>query len=267
MTPAERAASCLHARSTAFVRKLAASVDIITEALACGVPWYNAFSGGVDSAVVLDLVWQQCPRLPILWGDDGLDFPETLAFLDATENRLRTTITRVRSLDPWRDWCNAMDRPDLATDPDATWGNPRIWDHEWRSLTKDAPLNGYGGVFLGLLGKRWQHGGESTARAIQLRGGHRPLYRVASEGDTWHCSPLAAWDKRDVWGYVASRHLPYNAAYDVQARLGVPLIRRRVSAATCFRAMDKGTHAMLRRGWPPLWNELASVFPSIRRAS
>jgi phosphoadenosine phosphosulfate reductase len=271
MTPAERAALRIHARSGAFLRKLERTRAIIRDALATplgeGRIWYVAYSGGVDSTVMLDLVWEHAPQIPMLWGDDGFDLPETLVFLDETEARLRQHIIRVRSLNPWRDWCHEMERPDLAEDPAAfaVWGNPRVWDHEWRSLTQDAPLHGYGGVFLGLLGHRWQHGGESTGRAMQLRGGTRPLYQVAAEGGIWHCSPLADWTKRDVWAYVAGRDIAYNAAYDVQARLGVPIERRRIAPSTCFRAMDQGTHAMLRRGWPTLWNEIVALFPAVKR--
>ncbi|MDE1904935.1 MAG: phosphoadenosine phosphosulfate reductase family protein [Rhodospirillales bacterium] len=270
MTPDERLRGILHARLPGFQRKIAVTQTIIRNALRIDdLCWYAAFSGGIDSLVMLDLLWRLGIRCDVVWGDDGIDFPETLQFLTATQARYGVRLIRVRSQDPWRSWCAEMERPDLAEDPAAlaAWRNPHDWDHQWRSLTKDAPGNGYGGVFLGMLGTRWKQGGESAARNHQLRGGWHPTYQVASEGGMWHCSPLAAWTKHDVWGYVAANDLPYNPVYDVQAQMGIPIERRRVSALTCFRAVQFGSHAAIRAGWPDLWNDVAETFPTIRRYS
>lgn len=205
MTEAERRMLRLHAELPLFQRKLDTAQQVIADALAAPLPggerWYCALSGGVDSAVVFDLLWRAGFRGPVLWGDDGADFPQTLTFLAETEARYGFHLTRIRCLDPWRAWCEEMDRPDLAETPDepGVWFNPPVWEATWCSLTKDAPAAGYGGVFLGLLGTRRKDGGESTARWRVLHGGVRPLYQVKGEGGMWHCSPLAHWTKRDVW--------------------------------------------------------------------
>lgn len=153
-----------------------------------------------------------------------------------------------------------MDRPDLADDPAAleAWGNPHTWDDTWHTLTRDAGAHGYDGVFLGMLAT------ESRSRAYQLHDGHRPLYRVKSEQGIWHCSPLASWTKRDIWAYVVANDVPYNPVYDRLAELGVPLARRRVAALTCFRVQQFGSVAVLRSGWPDLYNRLAATFPHVR---
>lgn len=267
MTPEERLQSQLHARLPAFASKAARAESVIADALAIpDVRWYVAFSGGVDSTVLLDLVLRQCPDVVVIWGDNGWDVPDTLAFLDTTQARMGRPIIRARTIESFQDWCREMDRDDAAADPDlpGVWGNPcGSWDFTW-SL-KDTSFDGYSGVFLGLLGTKGKDGGESTRRFIQLRGGHHALYQVASDRDTWHCSPLASWTKYDVWAYIASRNLPYNAAYDTLARLGVPFARRRVSELTCYRAAQYGSHVWLKHGWPDLWNRFAAVFPAVRQ--
>lgn len=263
MDKAERRQHELHARLPAFQRKLDWTRQIIEDGMARMERHYLAFSGGIDSTVLLDLIRQAGHRLPVLWGDDGWDYPDTLTFLVATEARYDFRLTRIRSRNPWRDWCEEMGRPDLCDDPAAleAWGNPREWDGTWHTLTRDAPSHGYTGVFLGMLAK------ESRSRGYALRGGHKPLYQVKSEANIWHCSPLAAWEKRDVWAYVVSRNLPYNPVYDKLAALGVPLERRRVAALTCFRTAQYGSIVQLRHGWPDLYAQLSALFPGVRAYS
>jgi phosphoadenosine phosphosulfate reductase len=263
MRDMERLQHELHASLPAFKRKIDKAKAIIDEALAVMPHPYIALSGGLDSSIVLDLLYAQGIRLDVLWGDDGFDFPETLQFLAATEERYGFRMQRIRCMQPWRDWCHEMDRPDLAHDPEAlsAWGNPQHWDGTWQSL-KDAPSRGsYSGVFLGLLAS------ESRGRTYALKGGYQPLYQVASEQGMWHCSPLATFDKRDCWAYVTSKGIPYNPVYDRLAELGVPLERRRVAPLTCFRTMQYGSVVALKQGWPELYNRLCMTFPRVRSFS
>ena len=258
MRDMERLQHKLHAKLPAFQRKLDWTRQIIEDACSKEGEWYLAFSGGIDSTVLLDLLWQGA-KMPVLWGDDGWDYPDTLAFLRETETRYGFRLTRIRSMQPWRDWCTEMDRPDLVDDPEAlsAWGNPQQWDATWNSL-KDAVQYGYGGVFLGLLAS------ESRTRSYALKRGFKALYQVAAEQGMWHCSPLAAWTKQDVWSYAVSRNLAYNTAYGHLAEQDVPVERRRVAPLTCFRTMQYGSVVTLRRGWPDLYNQLATTFPHVR---
>lgn len=251
----------LHAKLPAFKRKLDKARAIIDEALAINVKWSLSFSGDIDSTVLLDLL--KDAHLVTHWGDDGADYHQTLQFLSDTEQRYNFELQRIRCLEPWRDWCLEMDRPDLAQpgpEMDAAWLNPHQWHGTWQSL-KDAAHHGYGGVFLGLLAS------ESRGRGYALKNGHKPLYQVKEDGMR-HCSPLASWTKQDIFAYVASRNIAYNAVYDRLAELGVPLERRRVAPLSCFRVMQYGSHGhILKNIDHEIYNKLSAIFPKIREYS
>ena len=47
---------------------------------------YVAFSGGVDSTVLLDLVRRAFPDIPAAFADTGLEYPEIRAFVKTIPN-------------------------------------------------------------------------------------------------------------------------------------------------------------------------------------
>jgi len=253
----------LHSKLPAFKRKVEKAQKIIDEAFIRIEKPYLAFSGGIDSTVLLDLIEKLGYRIPVLFGDDGWDYEETMLFLSAMEWKYGFDLLRIRCLDPWRDWCIKMGRPELTEQGegmDAAWYNPHKWHATWNSL-KDAVMHGYDGVFLGLLA------GESRGRRMITHDGHRPIYQVKQEQDMWHCSPLASWTKKDVWAYTINHGLSHNLVYDRLADLDVPLEYRRVGPLTCYRVLQYGSGVKLRQGWPELYNELSSVFPKMREYS
>lgn len=261
MDSRERLQHELHAKTKGFQAKVDRAHEVLRAAFALDRhPFYCAFSGGIDSTVLLHLLAQYPWQVPVRWSDDGFDFPETIQFLAESEARYGFRLHRTRNFSAWQAWCVEMGRPDLCYDPEAVaaWGNPHRWDDERYTPMHQEQHMGYGGVFLGLLAS------ESNARLYTLKGGARPLYQVKSEGGMWHCSPLASWTKRDVWGYIVSRDVPYNPVYDRLATLGVPLDKRRVAPLTCFRTLQFGSASVLKSGWPEVYNRLAATFPLVR---
>jgi len=269
MDEVERYQHLLHSRTNGFQRKVERARATINEAIQTVAPdrWMVSFSGGADSLIVLALLHEMDLLSSMLtrWVDDGWDYPATITFLAEMEQRYGFRLERMRSIHNWREWCVEMDRPDLGDDPAAydAWGNPRdSWDGGWNSHQEWlVSLAGYDGVFLGLLAS------ESRSRSYALHDGYKPLYQVKSEGGMWHCSPLAHFTKPDIWAYLVSREVPYNPVYDRLAELGVPLERRRVAPLTCFRVLQYGSAAILRSGWPDLYNTLAATFPRVREYS
>lgn len=259
MQALERLQHQSHARTRLFARKVEEARRIIDEAMQTGARFYQGYSSGSDSLVVLDMLSQAGYSIDARWSDDGFDFPATLTFLSETETRYHFRLHRTRNMHSWRLWCVEMGRPDLCDDPAAlaAWGNPHVWN-DTRTEATHQEYHDYGGVFLGLLAS------ESAARRYVLHGGSRALYRVKSEGGMWHCSPLASWTKSEVWAYLISRGVPYNPVYDALAELGVPLEQRRVAPATCYRVLQFGSGSLFKQLDISLYNKMAALFPHMR---
>jgi phosphoadenosine phosphosulfate reductase len=251
----------LYAHTNGFKCNVERTRRVLHEALLTMKNPYIAFSGGIDSTVMLDLIFS-IGACPVQWGDDGADYPETLRFLDETAMRYDFKLRRIANVKSWREWCLEMGRPDLASDLSAWLHPPMEHDAVWETWEDRILQNpGYDGVFLGMLAI------ESRTRRIVLENGHKMLYQVAREQGMWHCCPLASWTKRDIWAYVVSQELAYNPVYDKLAAMGVTLERRRVAPLTCFRVMQYGSVVHLRQGWPDLYMRLAALFPKVREYS
>ncbi len=69
---------------------------------------------------------------------------------------------------------------------------------------------------------------------------------------------------RDVWAYIVSNNVSYNAAYDRLAEIGVPLAQQRIGPLAVERVLGYGQIALLKRGWPELWNRYAERYPEVR---
>ena len=240
MQALERAGWIARARAAVFMRRLDKAQEIVRQALCEYEGWSVSFSGGKDSTVVLDLIEDIAPGLPVCWLDDGWDYPETLQFLRDTEARLGRGILRVTSPVTAPFWRQV---PYGGDDP--------AYDHP-----SDLDFARWKGLYNTFLGVRGQ---ESGARRIHLRA-HTPIYYSRDWGH-WNCCPLADWEHEDVWAYIVSRSLPYNSVYDRLAELGVPLEHRRVGPLTAWMVWDKGALAMARAGWPELYRRFVAAFP------
>lgn len=237
-----------HSRTRAFARKVDEARRLVDEALAghTDLPWCVAFSGGKDSTVLLDLVEREQPGLQVAYLDDGWDYPETVAFVDATERRLGRAIVRVLvpTVSPYaspaenRFWREVGD-PGL--DPAQAHRSDMEFD-AWRRSAH------------GFTGVRAQ---ESGTRRIHLRA-HGPLYYSGAWGH-WTCCPLANWSLDDVWAYLVSRGVAWNPVYDKLAALGVSRNRQRVNSVTSATGYGLGSMSWLRQGWPELYNRFVAT--------
>lgn len=231
--------AALHARTADYKRKLARAREIVSRALAVpnAVP-YVALSGGKDSTVVYALAREQAPDIPAVWSDDEWYLPETLAYIQ----RLRDAGQDVRQIRT-----NAIHAPWLTVDGD------------WDGIPDYARAQGWGLVFLGLRQD------ESSARRVHLRTFGALFF--AQVDDCWHCNPIHDWTWRDVWAYIVSTGADYNRAYDRLEELGIPPERQRVGPLAVERVLGYGQLAILKRGWPDLFNRFAAKHPEARRYS
>ena len=227
--------AALHAKSKCFQYKLACARKIIKEAVSKTNQAYVALSGGKDSTVVYNLLREVFQNPPAVWSDDEWWLPETKQYIE----RLQISGLDVRQIrtTAWHtDWFT------IAGDYDGIPAYAKTQD--WR---------------LVLLGLREE---ESSARRVHLRTLGALFF--AQSDNFWHCNPIWDWTWRDVWAYIISNGLDYNRAYDRLEEIGVEPEYQRIGPFAVERALNYGQLAILKRGWPDLFNRFASKHPEAR---
>ncbi|MEQ1771799.1 MAG: phosphoadenylyl-sulfate reductase [Devosia sp.] len=145
-------------------------------------------SFGADSAVLLHMVSQVDPTLPVYFLETGKHFPETLEYVRTLETHLGLTNVRWLTPDP-KDIARFDPKGDLwETDPDSCC-------HIRKTEPLDAEIAQYGGWVTGR--KRYQ----TTER------GALPHFELTSD-DRIKVNPLAHFNDADVNAYKREHGLP-----------------------------------------------------------
>lgn len=230
------------ARLPEYRRLLVATERVIARALDVIQSGYVAFSAGKDSTVLLHLARAQAPDLPAVYVDDEWRLPETDALLDTTPD-----LRRVAKTGYYTEWFSSWQghRPD-----NAEWVGD-TYRPDWARV-----VLGYDGCFLGLRADEAVRRRQYLRRDGQLHFNQRR--------NAWQCCPLAYWSVMDIWTYIHSNSVPYNAAYDVLTRVGIPLDEQRIGPFAVERVLGYGQLAILKRGWPELFNRFAEQHPEAR---
>lgn len=154
-------------------------------------------SFGAQSAVMLHLVAQQLPNIPVIFIDTGYLFPETYLFAEKLVERLGLNLRTYRSeMSPaWQE---------------ARFG--KLWEQgvdgiqHYNRINKIEPMEralselAVGTWFSGL--RRSQAESRRNAAVLQAHG---PVVKV---------HPLADWSNRDVHRYLKAHRLPYHPLWE-----------------------------------------------------
>ncbi len=146
-------------------------------------------SFGAESVVLLHMIAQVAPGLPILFLDTGKLFPETLDYKQSVTDTLG--LMDVRTIRP--------DREELfARDPD---GILHIMNPDaCCALRKVEPLQNALSEFGGwLTGRKRYQGGSRSNLAV---------FEIENASGRLKVNPLAAWDRDQIEHYIAKHHLP-----------------------------------------------------------
>jgi 3'-phosphoadenosine 5'-phosphosulfate sulfotransferase (PAPS reductase)/FAD synthetase len=211
---------------------------------------YVALSGGKDSRVLLDLVWQDYPDTPAVHAVTGLEYPEVEEHVDTIADRYPGMVVKVRpkqsfvqvldthgypigskkisrqvrilrehSNDP--SWANSVRLYDTGIRRDGVYSKGSRLTNKWRKLLS-APFK-VSELCCDVLKK------EPLLR-YQRETGHKPITgMIASESGlravrTTQCnnfsksapisSPLLFWTDKDIWEYIRINQLDYAKVYD-----------------------------------------------------
>lgn len=267
--PTVKTKELAEAQALPLQEKIAMANDLINRALELG-PASIAWSGGKDSTVLLHLVRQFSPQIPVIWNNTGVEFPETWPFIRsmAAEWKLDLHIAKpAAGVDFW--WC--VDKfgwplfgKDIRSSQDhhvqrrlskrkgkaVEVARMSSYCCDWLKEKPSRELERGMGVKVNLIGNMVA---ESRTRwfAWLDRGS---LYYGKRRG-MWVAWPLWAWTDNDIWTYHDHYSLPHCKIYDMGHKrngcwpcgmdIGIPgnhLSRLRVSHPKLWRFLivDKG---------------------------
>lgn len=239
----DREACRIYAQTRQHRYRVAKTLTIIEKALMTNNAWLIAVSGGKDSTVVMNCVRLVNPDIPAVCSVYEWMLPETRTYVQHLEN------------------CEHVASGTKQTEFSANWEHETDLPDGVRWIGGDGQTQKrYGrqenGVFLGLRKE------ESARRRIHLATLGSLFY--AENNQCWQCSPIADWSVEDVWAFILSRDIPYNAAYDVLTSLDIPLKYQRIGALAVRSVLGYGQLAILKRGWIDLYNAYVARYPEAR---
>ena len=154
-------------------------------------------SFGVQAAIMLHLVTQVAPGIPVVVVDTGYLFPETYQFMDALTSRLNLNIVVCRAeLSPaWQEarygkqWEQGID-------------GIKAYNHRNKVAPLDAKFDALGVTtwFTGL--RREQASSRAETPFIDVAAGRIKV------------QPIADWTKQDVHRYLEQHELPYHPLFE-----------------------------------------------------
>lgn len=238
---------------------------------------YLAFSGGKDSLAVLHLALQAEPNLPVVFFDSGLEFPETLIYLDQVAALLgipdgiqiypaKPTLLELLIADgSWNHHSTNTGRGIdlkqlLITEPARSahleHGPGELWGV--RSAESDARRHLYSTALRRQIDQDCHDCCLTGAQRRQTHGG-----LVERKDGTTAYGPIWDWSDDDVWTYLARHRLPVNPVYDKLRQLGAPERALRVTSIIDGGQVRHGRTVWLRRGWPAIFAALAEALPRL----
>lgn len=150
-------------------------------------------SFGVQAAVMLHLVSQVAPGLPVIFVDTGYHFPETYRFVDQLSARLQLNLQVTRSpLSPaWQEARHGR-----------RWEQGRAGIEDYNQQNKVAPMQN---ALADVGASTWFSGLRRNQTATR-----KDLAFVERQWHRFKVHPIADWSDRDTHAYLTRHDLPYH---------------------------------------------------------
>lgn len=188
-----------------------------------------SYSGGKDSLATLLIVLKAMGKVPLIFSDTGLEFPETYRNVEDVAARYELEVVRTGAGDSF--WNNMeIEGPPSV---DARWCCSVCKLNPVKELIKEN-----WGECLSFIGQRKY---ESLARMKSPR-----VWRNYKVQVQLSASPIQHWTALHVFLYLFQEKAPYNELY-----------RRRIDRIGCFMcpSSDIATFETIKRDYPGLWSD------------
>jgi phosphoadenosine phosphosulfate reductase len=155
-------------------------------------------SFGIQAAVMLHLVTQIVPNIPIIWIDTGYLPKETYLFAEELTHRLNLNLKVYQSdLSPAR----------MEAIYGKLWQNKDVDSlNQYDRIRKVEPMQR---ALKELEAKAWLAG--LRQNQTQFR---QQLNYVNKQGDQYKILPILTWNSRDIYQYLTKYDLPYHPYFD-----------------------------------------------------
>ena len=194
-------------------------------------PVTSSFSGGKDSLAALGVLMKVKKDPELLFVDTGLEFPETVAYVDDFVKKHRLRLHRAEAGDAF--WKNV-----------GAFGPPA---KDFRWCCKVCKL----GPITDMIAKDFPKGTITIEGNRMLESFSRSKIGFVSKNpfvpNQTNLNPIRTWTSAEVWGYIWMRGLEYNPMYDRDfERIGCYLCASCLSSE--WRNVEK-THPKLYKRW------------------
>jgi phosphoadenosine phosphosulfate reductase len=188
-----------------------------------------SYSGGKDSLATLLIVQKAIGKVPLIFSDTGLEFPETYKNIEEVVRKYDLEIIRTGAGDSFWNNIEIQGPPSV----DARWCCSVCKLNPVRDLIKEN-----WGECLSFIGQRKY---ESLARMKSPR-----VWRNFKVQVQLSASPIQHWTALHVFLYLFQEKAPYNELYE-----------RRIDRIGCFMcpSSDIATFETIKNDYPDLWME------------
>jgi len=155
-----------------------------------------AFSGGSDSLVVLDLVYNYDPRVKVLFVNTLNQFPETYDYIERIKRMYCLNLVEVKP--PENRALEILEKGNYS--PEAIFECCNY--HKIQPFLKGIKQLGLDGIFVGI--RRVEH--EERAKETYFSPRKNPPHT--------RIHPILDWSRDDVLDYISFYNLPTNPLYD-----------------------------------------------------
>ena len=240
---------------------------------------YVAFSGGKDSTVLLDLVWKVNPRIPAVFVDTGLEYPEIREFVKSFGER----VVWLKPKMPFPQVIEKYGYPVISKQVSMSISRcKKTQFDEVREYRQFGTRNGIACGKAGVIPKKYHYllnapfdiseqccdvmkkrpfklynkqTGRKAIIGTMATESDKRLTQYAKEGchsfESAHpqSRPLSFWNEADIWEYIRTNNLPYSKIYDMG--------EQRTGCMFCMFGvhLDKGENRFQRmfRSHPKQW--------------